>query len=90
MNRLDLINAVAEETGMAKIAATQAVDAVFKAMESALKNKQEVRLTGFGSFVVSERKATTGRNPRTGEELQIPASASVRFKPAKGLKDAVN
>ncbi len=90
MTKLDLIAAVAEEADMAKAAATQAVDAVFATIERALKSKQEVRLTGFGSFVVAERKATKGRNPRTGEEIDIPASTSVRFKPGKGLKDAVS
>ena len=90
MNKLDLIAAVAEETDLPKASATQAVDAVFSLIEQALRSKQEVRLTGFGSFVVADRKATKGRNPRTGEEIDIPASASVRFKPGKTLKDAVN
>ena len=90
MNKLELIAAVAEEADMAKAAATQAVEAVFAAIERALKSKQEVRLTGFGSFVVTERKATKGRDPRTGQPLDIPASTSVRFKPGKSLKDAVN
>jgi DNA-binding protein HU-beta len=90
MNKLDLIAAVAEETDMPKAAATQAVEAVFTIIEQALKSKQEVRLTGFGSFVTADRKATKGRNPRTGEEIDIPASTSVRFKPGKGLKDALN
>lgn len=90
MNKVDLIAAVAEEADMQKAVATQAVEAVFAAIERALKSKQEVRLTGFGSFVVTERKATTGRDPRTGKPLDIPASTSVRFKPGKALKDAVN
>jgi DNA-binding protein HU-beta len=90
MNKLDLISAVAEHADMPKATATQAVDAVFAAIEKALKSKQEVRLTGFGSFALAERKATKGRNPRTGEEIDIPASTSVRFKPGKGLKDAVS
>lgn len=90
MNKVDLIAAVAEETSMPKASATQAVDAVFSAIEQALKSKQEVRLTGFGTFAVSDRKATKGRNPRTGEEIDIPASTSVKFKPGKTLKDAVS
>ena len=90
MNKLDLIAAVAEQTDLQKAAATQVVEAVFAAIERALKSKQEVRLTGFGSFVVTERKATKGRDPRTGEPLDIPASTSVRFKPGKALKDAMN
>jgi DNA-binding protein HU-beta len=90
INRLDLVNAVVEATGIPKPKAMQAVDAVFATMEGALRGRQEVRLAGFGSFTLSERKATKGRNPRTGEELQIPASTSVRFRPGKGLKDAVS
>ncbi len=90
MNRLDLIAAVAEHADLPRATATQAVDAVFSAIEAALKAKQDVRLTGFGSFAVADRKAAKGRNPRTGAEIDIPASTSVRFKPGKGLKDAVN
>jgi len=90
MNKVDLIAAVAEQTDMPKAAAATAVEAVFSTIESALKGKQEVRLTGFGSFAVAERKATKGRNPRTGVEIDIPASTSVRFKPGKSLKDALN
>ena len=90
MNKLDLIAAVAEQADLPKAAATQAVDTILAVIEGALRSKQEVRLTGFGSFVTSERKATKGRNPRTGEEIAIPASVSVRFKPGKGLKDSLN
>jgi DNA-binding protein HU-beta len=90
MNKVDLIAAVAEQADMPKASAATVVEAVFSVIETALKAKQEVRLTGFGSFAVAERKATKGRNPRTGEEIDIPASSSVRFKPGKGLKDALN
>ena len=90
INRLDLIAAVVDAAELPKPKAAQAVDAVFAAMEQALKDKREVRLPGFGSFAIAERKATKGRNPRTGEEIAIPASTSVRFKPGKGLKDAVS
>ncbi len=90
MNKLELIAAVSEEAGLAKTDAAKAVEALFSAMTKALQGKQEVRVTGFGSFVVADRKATKGRNPRTGEEIDIPASTSVRFKPGKGLKDAVS
>ena len=86
---MDLIAAVAEDTQLPKAKATEAVDAVFNAIERALKEHQEVRLVGFGTFVTAERKASTGRNPRTGEEMAIPASTSIRFKPGKALKDAV-
>ncbi len=89
MNKQDLIAVVAEETDLPKAKATEVVDAVFAAIEGALKKKDEVRLVGFGSFVTADRAASTGRNPRTGEEIQIAASTSVKFKPGKALKDAV-
>jgi DNA-binding protein HU-beta len=63
---------------------------VFGAIEVALKKEEEVRLVGFGSFATAKRKASTGRNPRTGEEIKIPESNSVRFKAGKALKDSVN
>ena len=89
MNRQDLIAAVAEEADLPKAKAGQVIDAVFSAIETALKGKNEVRLTGFGTFSVSTRKATTGRNPRTGESISIPESLQVRFKAGKGLKAGV-
>ena len=89
MNKLDLIAAVAEETDLPKAKAQEVVEAVLNAIEGALKKKEEVRLVGFGSFVTADRAASTGRNPRTGEEIKIAASTSVRFKPGKALKDAV-
>lgn len=90
MNKMDLIDAVADETDLVKSKAGEVVDAVFVAIEKALKQHQEVRLLGFGSFVTTKRKEGKGRNPRTGEEIVIPASVMVRFKPGKALKDAVN
>ena len=87
---MDLIAAVADEASLTKTQATEAVDAVFGAIEKALKQQEEVRLVGFGTFPTGKRAAGTGRNPRTGEEIQIPASTSVRFKAGKSLKDAVN
>ena len=89
MNKLDLVAEVAERADLPKTKATEVVDAVFASIEDALKRKQEVRLIGFGTFSTSERKAGTGRNPRTGETIQIPASTSVKFKAGKSLKDAV-
>ena len=89
MNKMDLIASVAEGTDLSRAKATEAVDAVFGAISGALKKKEEVRLVGFGTFVAATRKASTGRNPRTGEEMEIPASTTVRFKPGKGLKDSV-
>ena len=66
------------------------VDAVLGAIGKALKEDQEVRLVGFGTFATARRKGGTGRNPRTGQEIEIPASVSVKFKAGKILKDAVN
>jgi DNA-binding protein HU-beta len=86
---MDLIAAVADATELPRSKATEAVDALFGAIEGALKKKEEVRLVGFGTFATANRAATTGRNPRTGEEMQIAASTSVKFKAGKGLKDAV-
>jgi DNA-binding protein HU-beta len=90
VNKQDLITAVAEAVDLPKAKAGDVVDAVFEAVQKALKKKQEVRLVGFGTFSTSKRKAGKGRNPRTGEEIKIPASTTVRFKAGKGLKDAVN
>ncbi len=86
---MELIAAVADATDLPRAKATEAVDALFGAIEGALKKKEEVRLVGFGTFATAQRAATTGRNPRTGEEMQIAASTSVKFKAGKGLKDAV-
>jgi DNA-binding protein HU-beta len=90
MNKQDLISAVAESSGLSKNDATKAVEGVFDAITGALKKGDEVRLVGFGTFSVSQRKASTGRNPRTGETMTIKASAQPKFKAGKGLKDAVN
>jgi DNA-binding protein HU-beta len=90
VNKQDLISAVAEAADLPKAKAGDVVDAVFEAIQKSLKKKQEVRLVGFGTFSTSKRKAGKGRNPRTGEEIKIPASTTVRFKAGKGLKDAVN
>jgi len=90
VNKNELIAEVADETGMSKTDASRAVDSVFDAITKALKKNHEVRLVGFGTFHVAKRKAGTGRNPRTGEEIKIPASKLPKFKAGKGLKDAVN
>lgn len=90
MNKNDLISSVAADSGLSKADATKAVDAVFDSIEKSLKSGNEVRLVGFGTFSVANRKATTGRNPRTGESIQIPASKQPKFKAGKGLKEAVN
>ncbi|MBL6951507.1 MAG: HU family DNA-binding protein [Alphaproteobacteria bacterium] len=90
MNKNDLIAAVAASAGMSKADATQAVESVFDTVTKALSDGGEVRLVGFGTFSVSTRKASTGRNPRTGEPIQIPSTKQPKFKAGKGLKDAVN
>ncbi|MBE0531488.1 MAG: HU family DNA-binding protein [Rhodospirillales bacterium] len=90
MNKNDLVATVAGSTGISKADAAKAVDGVFNAISSALKKGEEVRLVGFGTFSVAKRAATTGRNPRTGETIKIPASKQPKFKAGKGLKDAVN
>ncbi len=90
MNKNDLVANVASTTGLSKSDATSAVDAVFDSIASALKGGSEVRLVGFGTFSVSHRAASTGRNPQTGATIQIPASNQPKFKPGKALKDAVN
>jgi DNA-binding protein HU-beta len=90
MNKQELIGAVADSSGLNKTDSGKAVEAVFDAITKSLKKGDEVRLVGFGTFAVSKRKASTGRNPRTGEPMTIKASAQPKFKPGKGLKDAVN
>ena len=90
MNKNDLIAAVANSTGLSKSDSASAVDSVFDAITSALKGGDEVRLVGFGTFLVTARAASEGRNPRTGETIKIPASKQPKFKAGKGLKDAVN
>ncbi|MBN9525514.1 MAG: HU family DNA-binding protein [Alphaproteobacteria bacterium] len=90
MNKNELIAQVAETAELSKVDAARAVDAVFDSIAAVLKNGDEVRLVGFGTFLVTKRAASEGRNPRTGETIKIPASKQPKFKPGKGLKDAVN
>ncbi|MGC6529615.1 MAG: HU family DNA-binding protein [Candidatus Puniceispirillaceae bacterium] len=90
MNKNDLIAAVADGSGLSKADAGRAVDAVFGAIADALKGGDEVRIVGFGSFSVAHRAASTGRNPRTGEAIQIAASKQPKFKAGAPLKAAVN
>ena len=90
MNKNDLISSVAESSGLTKAAAGRAVDGVFNSIASALASGDDVRIVGFGSFSVANRAASTGRNPRTGEEIQIPASKQPKFKAGAPLKSAVN
>ncbi len=90
MNKAELIDAVASSADLSKAAATQAVDAVVDTITESLRNGDSVSLVGFGTFEVRARAARTGRNPQTGEEIQIKASRAPAFKAGKALKDAVN
>ena len=90
MNKSELIDAVAEGADISKAAATRAVDAVLDAVSGALKQGDQVSLVGFGTFLVRERAARSGRNPRTGETITIAATKIPTFKAGKGLKDNVN
>ncbi len=89
MNKSDLIASVAELTGLKQTEAKRAIDAVFDSITGTLKKKEEVRLVGFGTFLVAEKAASEGRNPRTGAKLIIPAKKLPKFRPGKELKEAV-
>ncbi|MFZ7110494.1 MAG: HU family DNA-binding protein [Desulfatiglandales bacterium] len=89
MNKTDLVNEVAEIVG-SKNGAKAAVDSIFEAITRALKNSETVSVPGFGTFKVEDRKARTGRNPQTGEMIDIKARKVPKFTPGKSLKEAVN
>lgn len=89
MNKADLINHVADSAGLTKTAAADAVEAVISGIAGALKRGNSVSLVGFGTFSVAQRAARTARNPRTGQTINVGPSRSPKFKPGKGLKDAV-
>ena len=90
MNKAELVAHVAKESDLSKDAAEKAVDATFKNIEKALRGGDTVRIVGFGNFQVAQRKASTGRNPRTGAEVKIPASRVPKFRAGKALKGACN
>ena len=90
MNKSELIEAVAEGADISKAAAERAVNTMVSSVINTLAKGDQVAIAGFGSFVVRERAARTGRNPRTGEEIQIAASKNPAFKAGKAFKDAVN
>lgn len=90
MNKSELIDAIATGADLSKAAAGRALDATLDAMTKTLASGDSVSLVGFGTFSVKERAARTGRNPRTGEPIQIAASKNVAFKAGKALKDAAN
>jgi DNA-binding protein HU-beta len=90
VNKNDLVAEVSSNAGLSKVDSTKAVDAVFDTITASLMKGTEVRLVGFGTFSVSNRRASKGRNPRTGEAIDIPASKRPKFTAGKSLKDAVN
>lgn len=90
MNKSELIDAIAEQSGLTKADTTKALNGFIDVVTDAMKRGDDVVLVGFGTFGVKERAARTGRNPKTGETLQIAASKVPGFKAGKGLKDAVN
>jgi DNA-binding protein HU-beta len=90
MNKTDLVDQIAASADISKAAAARALDATVASIKDALKAGDTVSLIGFGTFYVGERAARTGRNPRTGKTLEIKAAKSPKFRPGKGLKDAIN
>lgn len=90
MNKNDLVASVASSTGLSKTDSAKAIDATLESVISSLSGGTEVRLVGFGTFSVSNRRASQGRNPRTGAVIQIPACKVPKFKAGKSLKQAVN
>ena len=93
MNKSDMVHALADRTGLSRADATRAVEAIFDPdtglVAQALRGGDRVQITGFGTFEAKERKARTGRNPRTGTEIRIGPTVSASFRPGKALKDAV-
>lgn len=90
MNKTELINAVAKKVGMSRKEAEKTVCAMFDTMTETLKSGEKVQIVGFGGFEVKTRASRAARNPRTGEEIEIPSSKSVAFKVGKVLKEEVN
>lgn len=90
MNKSDLVNSIANKSGLNKKNSEAALDAFLSSVEDAMKNGDKIQLVGFGTFEVKERAARKGRNPQTKQEITIPASKAPVFKPGKGLKDNIN
>ena len=90
MNKTEFVEAIANEAGLTKTDAAKAVKAFTDVVAEELKKGEKIQLVGFGTFEVSERAARTGRNPRSGEEMTIPASKAPKFKAGKALKDSLN
>ena len=89
MTKAELVSKIAEKAGLTKADSEKALNAFLSAVEETLVSEGKLTLTGFGTFAVEERKERTGRNPRTGEEIKIPACKVVKFRPGKLLKEAV-
>ena len=89
MNKTELIAAIAKHAGLSKASAGKALEGALSAIKASLKKKQSVSLVGFGTFKVSHRAARTGRNPRTGAAIRIKAARVPKFRPGKGLRDAL-
>ncbi len=90
MNKTEMIERLAQKTGMTKADTQKALEGVLEVVSEELKSGNSVALTGFGTFTVTERKPRTGRNPRTGAEINIPAARVPKFKPGKNLKESVS
>ena len=90
MNRMELVAAIAEKSELSKKDAEKALNAFTDVVAEELKKGEQIQLVGFGTFKVSERAAREGRNPQTGETMQIKASKSPKFTAGKALKDALN
>lgn len=90
MNKAELVSAVSVATAMTKVQAGEVIDAALQVIEKALAKGDDVRISGFGTFSVTQRAAGEARNPRTGEKVQVPASNVPRFKAGQALKEAVN
>jgi len=90
VNKKELVALMSEISGQSKLVSEKSLDAFVEAVSKTLKLKEEIRLVGFGTFYVTEREKTIGRNPRTGNEISIPASTQPKFKAGKNLKDDVN
>ncbi len=90
MNKADLINRVAEKSGLTKTKTAEVIDALVETMQSALAEGDKITLVGFGSFNVSKREAREGRNPKSNEKIHIPAKTVVRFKSGKELTESLN
>lgn len=90
MTKTDLVNYMAEETGMSKADATRALEAMLNGVVKGLKEEKKVALTGFMTFTAKEKEAATRRNPRTGELVETPAHVAVTFKAGSKLKEALN